>query len=186
MNAKNRKLMAFGLFVLGLAGLLHSLPSQVKAQRGTTLNLDVACDCRTFSFNRGISFVEVLPGDTFIVRGGIFPAGTLPEGAATNDPNAPGSIGNWTCRGTQAVSFADAIAGVQPAAFITQYHLLNDGRGLVSDGPTGEPEGLFAVTGGLGSFSGAGGNLTATIIGTNATGCPNIRFAFNLTKQAPK
>jgi hypothetical protein len=198
MKGKTKKLIALGLVVLGLTGTVPSFWSQVAAQtaaqadtgrneRKRRINLDVACDCRTFSFNRGVSFDQVVRGDGFIVNGKIFPAGTLPEGAASNDPNDPGSVGKWICRGTQAVSFADIIAGApHPHVFFTQYHLLDDRRGLVSDGASNETRGVAAVVGGLGSLSGAGGDVSATIIGTNSTGCPNIRFTFNLTKQAPK
>jgi hypothetical protein len=187
------KRTVISLLALGLAGVLLGFTSRVgsptaaQAAPNRTLNLDVACDCRTFSFNRGVSLAEVVRGDGFIVNGKIFPAGALPEGAASNDPNDPGSMGDWVCRGTQAVSFAEILAGApQPHAFFTQYHLLGDGSGLVSEGPTAETGAAAAVVGGLGSLSGASGDLTATIIGTNSTGCPNIRFAFNLKKQAPK
>jgi hypothetical protein len=38
----------------------------------------------------------------------------------------------------------------------------------------------FSVTGGIGGFSGAAGDGLGTIIGTNATGCPNARIKFNI------
>lgn len=172
---------AFGLVVLGLAGLPHGLPSQVglqtvQADTGRTINLDVACDCRTFAFNSGATFAR---GDGFIVNGKVFPAGTLPAGTASNDPNDPGSIGDWICRGTLT-------GAEEPIAFVTQYHLLAGGAGVVSDGTAGELGGRLAVVGGFGSFSGAAGDMTAVPIGTNITGCPNIRFTINLKKQAPK
>ncbi len=171
-------LFALGLAVLGLASILPSLPPQlgvhnaVQADTETALNLDVACDCRTFAFIGGAFSPR---GDVFIISGKVFPAGTLPVGPASNDPNDPGSIGDWTCRGT--------VTGVpDPFAFITQYHLLANG-GLVSESPTGVHA---AVVGGMGAFSGAGGELSAEEIGPNITGCPNLRFTFNLKKQAPK
>jgi hypothetical protein len=148
------KKLLFSLLVVGLIGFAPNVPSQINtaanvmAQTEQTLTLDVACDCRTFAFNRGVTDLAALVrGDGFIVNGKIFPAGTLPAGPATNDPNDPGSIGDWICRGTLT-------GATDPVAFITQYHLLNNG-GLVSEGPTGEPEGHAAVVGGLGSFSGA-------------------------------
>jgi hypothetical protein len=84
-----------------------------------------------------------------------------------------------------AATVAEIVAGKRPAFFATWFHLLDDGRGLVADGPHPEP-GPMAVVGGMGDFSGASGELSATIIGTNSTGCPNMRLTINLKKQAPK
>ncbi len=141
-----------------------------------TIQLDVACDCRTFAFNRGAVPTNTVRGDGFIVNGKIFPAGTLPAGAATNDPNDPGSIGNWICRGTLT-------GAADPFAFITQYHLLATGGGLVSEGAATAPEAQAAVVGGIGSFSDARGDLSAVEIGTNSTGCPNLRFSIRLKRK---
>jgi hypothetical protein len=44
----------------------------------------------------------------------------------------------------------------------------------------------MAVVGGMGDFSGASGELSAAVIGTNSTGCPNMRLTINLKKQSPK
>src|SRR5439155_20984087 len=146
-------LLALGLVVLGLAGIAPSILSRVGVQtavqadtektisvpssRTQPIKLDVACDCRTFAYNRGAVFPDVVRGDGFIVNGKIFPPGTLPTGTAANDPNDPGSIGDWICRGTNT--------GVDdPGAFVTQYHLLANGRGLVSEGAARVPEGQAA------------------------------------------
>jgi hypothetical protein len=114
----------------------------------------------------------------FIVNGKMFPAGTLPSGEATNDPNDRGSIGDWICRGTET-------GAVDPVSFITQYHLMADGAGVISEGPARPsiPEAHFAVVGGLGSLIGASGDMSAMIIGTNVTGCPNLRFTIRLEKK---
>ena len=186
-------LFAIGLVVLGLAGVMPSSLSQVGMQTGvqadtaTTLKLDVAIDCRTWRNNLGISFEELARGDSFIANGKIFPAGSLPSGdAAGNDPNASGSIGTWIERGTMAATVAEVDSGVRPAFFATWYHLLDDGRGLVADGPHPD-SGPMAIIGGTGDFSGASGEISeVTIIGWNSTGCPNMRLAIDLKKQAPK
>jgi hypothetical protein len=44
----------------------------------------------------------------------------------------------------------------------------------------------MAVVGGMGDFSGSSGELDVELIGTNTTGCPNMRLTVNLKKQAPK
>ena len=159
------------------------LQSVVEAANQNILNFDVACDCRTgspafFSGNRG---------DAWIVSGKIFPAGTLPAGTATNDPTLPvggvAPIGEWTCRGQSAFPFpaaVDAAYSATPFAFNTQYFILNDGRVLTVEGfaiPAGE---RLSVTGGIGGFSGAGGDVVEGPFGTNVTGCPNFRAKFTI------
>jgi hypothetical protein len=57
-------------------------------------------DGRTVRFNHGITYQEAGRGDTFVLFGPIYPAGTLPTGAASNSPDDPGSIGAWTFRST--------------------------------------------------------------------------------------
>ena len=44
----------------------------------------------------------------------------------------------------------------------------------------------MAVIGGMGGFVGASGEQLVNIIGTNVTGCPNMRVTFHLLKVAPK
>ena len=175
------------LFALGLAGLasvaVFLLPDVVKAANENILTLEGACDCRTgnsgfFAGNRG---------DPFIVSGKLFPAGTLPPGTATNDPTLPvhgvAPIGNWTCRGQNSLPFPPIIAPAYnstPFAFNTQYFILNDGRALTIEGyalADGSGERL-SVTGGIGSFSGASGDVEEGPFGTNVTGCPNFRAKF--------
>src|SRR5229473_188840 len=139
-----KRIMKISLFALGsvlLVGLpgfvpgfpsLSGLQAVAQAATETTINLDVACDCRTFKFNRGIPFDQAVQGDGFLTKGKIFPAGTLPSGAATNDPNLPvngvSSIGDWVCRGQLSGEASP------PFLYFTQYHRLNDGRVLLSDG----------------------------------------------------
>jgi hypothetical protein len=165
-------------------------PNQQENQGGLlelrrqTIRLDVACDCRTFAYNRSAAFPAVVRGDGFIVNGKIFPAGALPTGEATNDPNDSGSIGDWICRGADTGAFA-AGSATDPLAFVTQYHILSNGY-LVSDGPTvsaSETAVTAALIGGVGSFRGAKGEVSSEIIGTNKTGCPNIRFTIRLDKR---
>ncbi|HUS05041.1 MAG TPA: hypothetical protein VMZ52_02005 [Bryobacteraceae bacterium] len=182
-------LFAIGLVVLvGLTGIVPGFPSlapAVQADTEETLTLDVAIDCRTFNFNRGISEDQFVRGDSFIANGTIFRGGTLLPGAQSNDPNASGSIGDFIEHGTMAATLAEIIAGKRPAFVANWLHLLKDGRGLVADGPHPD-SGPMAVVGGMGGFSGASGEVIVEIIGTNNTGCPNVRSTFHLKKQAPK
>ena len=179
--ARKITLFALGLVILaGLAGVapaFNPLPELETLAEAASENIrfDIACDCRT-----GVAGPN--RGDVFIIQGKIFPAGTLPSGTATNDPTQPvhdvAPIGNWICRGQNSFPFPPAIAPAYrstPAAFNTQYFILNDGRALTAEGydiPTGE---LLSVTGGIRGFSGASGFIEEAPLGTNATGCPNFR-----------
>jgi hypothetical protein len=127
-------------------------------------------------------------GDVFIIQGKIFPLGTLPSGNASNDPTLPvngvSPIGNWICRGQNSFPFPPGIAAAYsstPAAFNTQYFILNDGRALTAEGydilPSGEH---LSVTGGVAGFSGASGFIVEGPLGTNGSGCPNFRAKFNI------
>jgi hypothetical protein len=184
-------LVAAGLVVLGLGDIVPGFPSQfgphTAEAAGTTnrITWDVAIDCRTWRFNGGISFQDFGRGDSFIANGKIFPARTLSSGAQSNDPNDPGSIGTLVERGTMAATLAEIDAGARPTFFGTWFHLLDDGRGLVADGPHPET-GPMAVIGGMGAFRGASGELSSEIIGTNTTGCPNVRVRISLDKKATR
>jgi hypothetical protein len=178
-------LLAFGLVVLGLTGVVPGFRSLVRTQAATkeSMILDVALDCRTWRFNQGISDADVGRGDSFIANGKIFRADALSSGTSDNDPNAAGSIGTFIEHGTMAATLAEIGAGKRPAFVATWYHLLNDGRGIVANGPHPD-SGPMAVVGGMGGFRGAGGEVSVNIIGTNSTGCPNMRLTFNLKKEA--
>jgi hypothetical protein len=178
------KMSLFVLALTGLAGLaVFGLPAIAKANDDSnTFSFDVACDCRTGSTLDG--GVRASP---FMIQGKIFPAGTLPSGTATNDPAQPvhgvASVGDWICRGQLQGSYPPAIAPAYnstPFALNTQYFILNRGGALTAEGydiPTGS---LLSVTGGIGAFSGASGDIQGTILGTNATGCPNFRAMFRI------
>ena len=182
-----KRITKITLLALGLAGLasvaVFVLPDVVKAANNNILILEGACDCRTG--NSG--FFAGSRGDPFIVSGKLFPAGTLPSGTATNDPTLPvhgvAPIGNWTCRGQNSLPFPPLIAPAYsstPFAFNIQYFILNDGRALTIEGyalADGSGERL-SVTGGIGSFSGASGDVEEGPFGTNVTGCPNFRAKF--------
>jgi hypothetical protein len=171
--------IAFGLvFLTGVA----------QTGTETTITFDLALDCRTFNYLRGVTLPQEVRGDGYILNGKLFPAGTLKPGAQNNDPNETGSIGDFVDRGTSTATLAEHLANPNNyGVFSTSYFLLYDGRGLVSDGwykPSGANQ--AAVTGGTGAFRGASGEWSGVDIGTNSTGCPNTRVTITLEKQAPK
>jgi hypothetical protein len=186
-------LLALGWILLtGLAGVLPGFRPvtelQVAAQAANrhVFTLDVAADCRTFvniPERAGVSYGS----------GKIFPAGTLPTGTAGNDPTQPvngvAPIGDWTTSGQFTFPFPASVASFyssMPSFFATQYYLLDGGETALTvqgyayfQGQT-PVTARFAITGGIGRFSGAAGDLKgAASIGTNATGCPNFRATFN-------
>ena len=55
------------------------------------------------------------------------------------------------------------------------FHIFDDGRTLIHDGPEGGPQ-VRAIIGGMGDFSGASGEVFEEPLGTNSTGLFNIRF----------
>jgi hypothetical protein len=177
-----------------LAGVARVMPGigplaaqQILSPAGNkTISYDVAADGRTFvnvPERAGVSFGS----------GKLFPAGTLPSGTAGNDPTQPvngvAPIGDWTTQGQSAFPFPPAVApfySSSPDFFAAQYYILEGGRtALITAGyayfqgqnPLGA---LFALTGGVGAFSGAAGHAEGTPLGMNATGAPNFRITFHI------
>ena len=139
-------------------------------------------DGRTVRFNRGITYEEAGRGDTFVIFGPIYPAGTLPTGTASNSPDDPGSIGAWTFRptftydgGVSRGSGLEACCGLPPVetpplwiqarrgrpgvvdlfkqlGLGTGYYQFDGGGTLVAEGPVSRPTGVVAVVGGTGCF----------------------------------
>ncbi len=180
------KITSVALGVAVLAGL--ALPTLAQPATETTITFDLAEDCRTFNYLLGLTLPQEVRGDSYILNGKLFPAGTLKPGAQTNDPNDPGSIGDYINRGTSTATLAEHLANPNKyAVFATSYFLLNDGRALVGEGwfkPSGANQ--SAITGGMGGFRGASGEWSGVNIGTNSTGCSNTRVTIILEKQAPK
>jgi hypothetical protein len=222
MKKVGLSLLALGLVVSCVAGVARTFSSGIQEEKvgdretESRITVDVAVDGRTVRFNRGITYQEAGRGDTFVIFGPIYPAGTLPTGPASNSPDDPGSIGAWTFRetlsydgGVSRGSGLEECCGLPavetPPLWIqlrrgkpgvvdlfkqlglgTGHFQFDDVGTLVAEGLVGRPTGVAAVVGGMGAFSGAGGELTGVSIGTNSTGYPNLRVTFNLKKQAPK
>ena len=183
------KMTLFLLTMASLAGLaVFALAAVVKADDDTNATFDVACDCRT-----GATLDGGVRGSPFIIQGKIFPAETLPMGIASNDPTEPvhgvAPIGNWICRGQVQGTYPPAIASAYastPSILNTQYYLLNDGPALTLEGyelPNGT--GALSVTGGIGGFFGASGDVQfppSVTLGMNVTGCPNFRAKLRIRR----
>ena len=65
----------------------------------------------------------------------------------------------------------------------TQYYMFNNGQnGITTEGYIStllSPLPL-SITGGIGNFRGASGDVEGTLLGTNVSGCPNFRVRFNV------
>lgn len=155
-----------------------------------TLKVDVAIDGATLTLNNNDPKDPGDPrrGSTFIVTGKIFPAGTIPSGITPFDPNQPGSIGTWICRGVFLADFADIASGKAQLAFDTTQLFLfpDDNNALATEGI----EGNVGVTthrvvlGGTGVFDGVSGTERQDTIGVNqnGNGLFDIRFTINLRR----
>ena len=127
-------------------------------------------------------------GDTVILQGTIYPAGTLPRGKANNDPNAPGGIGKYRVRGAFTADFANfekAVEGLPGASpevgFVTEiYSFHEDGTSILTDGiwPNPNFSARRVVLGGTGQFRDIVGEIKEENIGENSTGFCNLRVTF--------
>lgn len=173
------------LVALGSYGL--AVPREGGKDDDETFTVDVALDGATYVQN-DVTETEGMAvfsrGDTFILGGTIYPAGTLPSGVANNDPNAPGGIGKILCRGTYLGSSTDAANGATILTDTTELYLLSDdSRELIADGRTPNAAGATVervVLGGTGKFKNAVGQIHEEDLGTNATTFCNIRVTFHL------
>ena len=174
-----------------LAGLTDLSQSATAAethelQPSKDLTIDVAVDCRTIAGG-------VDRGAVFLIAGKIFPAGTLPSGTAFNDPAQPlngvSPIGEFLGRGQYTLPLPLSVAPFYSSARgdgSTHYFIFENGRTALTAEGYAFPEGglpkevLLAVTGGIGGFRGASGDIRGVRLGTNVTGCPNFRTRINL------
>ena len=159
------------------------------------MGIDIACNGTTFQFVGATSGGAPAKGDTFVVKGYIYPAGTFKKYGATSGVNADGSpqfpnlvIGIWSCRGWFLQDFATAKTG--PFVATTQmYDFSTDGfakQSLTSDGLELADQNVKitrAIVGGTGSYAGSKGQVEQQSIGLNATGLLNLTFAFDLRDE---
>jgi hypothetical protein len=181
--------VAISVFAAGLV-----FPSQIWANNDdeiSTFTVDVAESTVNYKQNNvdpseGQDVFS--PGDTVILQGTIYPAGTLPRGKANNDPNAPGGIGKYRARGVFTADFANferAVEGLPGAShdvgFVTEiYSFHKDGTSILTDGlwPNANFSSRRVVLGGTGQFRDIVGEIKEENIGENNTGFCNLRVTF--------
>jgi hypothetical protein len=185
------KKLPFVFFALGLTGILSTGMVQIavaQAKSEKTFTLDVACNGNTLALNPADPADPPFSrGDVAVVTGTIYPESTLPSGVTTSNPTAPGGIGTWRCL------FA-ALAEPPIIGAITYYFALVENgeesmlmvQGLNSHQWPGSVPRVLAVVGGTGKYAGANGEVREEVIGTNGSGCFNLRFQFSLKKKPGK
>ena len=176
---------------LALVGLLFQgagTPARAESE-ARTLAFDVAIDAKTLKLNNNDPAAKGNPlsGSTFVVYGKIFPAGTIPSGVTSFDPNGPGSIGTWICRGVFLADFADIFVTktAQTTVHTTQLFMFpNDEMMVATEGLEGNV-GITTnrvVLGGTGLFKGLTGESVQENIGVNQSGNGlfDLRFTFSV------
>jgi len=190
-HVRRRRVAALAVATAALAatsGLQASGERFDKSPSTIVFTIDVAEDFSQFVPTK------VKPEDTqpergafFVTEGRIFPAGTIPKGGtpeAPNDfnPNGPGGIGTWFCRGTHLVS-GTLFPVTARAVHTAQLFLMpNERKSVSTEGVEGAGATVRPVTGGTGPFAGYTGEQRQELIGFNATGGVNLRITFVLRK----
>jgi hypothetical protein len=175
--------------LLGLMFQGSGTPARAEFGDTRTLAFDVAIDVKTLSLDNNDPAAKGNPlrGSTFIVYGKIFPAGTIPSGVTSFDPNQPGSIGTWICRGVFLADFADIFVAktAQMTVHTTQLFMLpNDEMMVATEGFEGNV-GVSThrvVMGGTGLLRGMTGEVLQETIGVNqgGNGLFDLRFTFSV------
>ena len=158
------------------------------------LRFDVAEDGTHFVFDPDLTDGDGMPGygTSFVTHGYLYPAGTLSE---SNGVNADGSpefpdqvLGEWICRGWFVGEGMRTTTGAMVVT--SQLYSFGDTPGeamLSSDGYELADVGVEvtrAITGGTGSFVGAGGEARQILLGLNATEGVNLQYELELESAA--
>ncbi len=178
--------------MLTLLGCAFSLAVKTRAQADDsdrrfdkTFTVDVALDSDTLVVNHVDPTSQPndqFRGDTLVIDGSVYKAGTVPSGMSDFDPKSmKDRIGKIRCRAAVLVPLTDLTT---PAAtFVSEmYSLPDDNQIILADGPGAN---LFAtveraVTGGTRSFSGVIGQLKEVNLGLNRSQACDLRVTFKL------
>jgi len=169
---------------VGAALWAAPLGTPVLADDARHLTVDVAEDFSQFVYTPVTAGDIPRRGSTFITEGNIFPGGTIEGDGATFDPNGPGALGRWYCRGIHLVSAPEIPAAPLWVHTAQLFALPDHGRSLSSDGVEGNSLTLRPITGGTGRFKGVVGQQRQQFLGFNASGGVNLRVTFVLRRVA--
>ena len=189
---KTKQQLTYWIVAGAVAAVVFFFLRPVKAgpQDFEAFTVDVAVDHGTFALTPSTGLVlnpqPLGPnrGSTFIVDGKIFPGGTLAKGAGVGDPNMPGNIGVWICKG-----IFTSVLGTADVGFNTtqMFEFDGDTNAIWTEGLEGGlgRAGVIthrAILGGAGKFAGAQGEVIQESLGTNVGGTPNIRLTFRIQR----
>jgi hypothetical protein len=157
--------------------------------QSTTLVLDVALDAGTLSYSRADAATSgPQRGDTYVVNGFVYPAFSVPGGDATASftPGNDGSVGTIVITGVFMTDATALAPGDAPAMASTHVFALANGDGLITQGIDGGYPQIRALLGGTGQFSGAIGQVSEELLGTNSSGGATLRLTFQLIRLNPQ
>jgi len=189
---KRKQLLRLSTLVLAVTAIAFTSFGSAKGspQDFETFTVDVAVDHETFALNPSTGLVLTPQplgpnrGSTFIVDGTIFPGDTLNKGLSVGDPNMPGGIGVWVCKGI----FTSEI-GTDHIGFNTtqMYQFADNGSAIWTEGFEAGLGKIGVVThrailGGTGTYAGISGEAIQEALGTNVGGTPNIRITFRIQR----
>lgn len=189
-----RWIVIAGLLWAGAADAQNRVAeARAAGNRARVRVVDVSMDAvSTWVSNRGdfTHFGANKNGDTFWVKGSIYPGDTIPEGDEVFGPDAPGRVGTWLCRGVFNFDFdPDILAGAIPHVWTTQMFLLQGddldpaadlttGDSLITEGLEGGMPTHRVIVGGTGECAGARGEVVQQQLGFSSGGLFNHRFTF--------
>lgn len=191
----NAKLIAplLSTLLIGSLGIPVSLSAGPNPTDGTnpsvTVALDVAIDSSTLTYTRAdAAATGPQRGDSYLINGVVYPGFSIPNGdMPTFTVIGDGMVGSILMSGIYTSDAAAVEAGDSPLASSSTHVLtLSNGDGLITQGMDGVYPQIRAVLGGTGQYSGAVGQVTVEVIGTNATGGQNLRFTFQIVPVNPQ
>ena len=174
----------------GLAPIARAADQKLKAAADDTIiKLDVGMDSSSIRAGRpDWSVTGPLRGDTFVSNGLIYASGSIPDGdtSATFPLTDEGKLGTLVVRGVYIADGAEIASGAPHSVASTQIFMLDEGNGVITEGFEGTGTEMRAVVGGYGKYSGATGEVTQEVAGSNDTGGFNLRFTFTIKVTAPQ
>jgi hypothetical protein len=173
---------------LAIAGVVNTAPTATAqmnnfSQEKIEFTIDVAEDMAKFIEPRVPLNTEPLRGSFFVTEGNIYPAGTIPAtGGDQFDPNLPGALGKWFCKGTFLV--AGSVFDKSATAVLTDQLFLypDDKQSIATTGTEGNGLAVRTVIGGTGRYVGFMGEQRQEFLGFNKSGGVNLRVTFTLRR----
>jgi hypothetical protein len=98
------------------------------------------------------------------------------------DPNMPGAVGTWFCKGTFLVPGSKFDKEAMAVLTDQVYLLPSDKRSIATTGTEGNGAVVRMVIGGTGPYAGYTGEQRQTFLGFNKTGGVNLRVTITLRK----